>query len=86
MGVGWWGDWVVRGRGWGKAMRRIRGTYAGAEGEVAAETHARGPDAAVAVLVGEEVVDRLCDILVIRVKGLFAPSAAGYQHHDTDYG
>lgn len=46
------------------------GTYAGAEGEVPAETHARAPDAAVAVRVGKEVIDRLRDILVVRVERL----------------
>ena len=46
------------------------GTYAGAEGEVAAQAHARASNASIAVGVREEVVNRLRDVLVVRVEGL----------------
>ena len=59
------------GMGW-EGRERVRVTYTSSEGEVAAETHARAPDAAIAVGVGEEVVNRLGDILIVRVEGLKA--------------
>ena len=49
---------------------RRRGSYSGADGEVAAKAHARGADEADAGREGEEVVNCGARVCVIRLEGL----------------
>lgn len=56
---------VIRGGGEGKG-----GSYSGADGEVAAKTHARGADEAGTRREGEEVVDCGARVCVVRLEGL----------------
>lgn len=61
---------MIRRRRRTRGNARRGGTYAGTEGEVAAQAHACAANAAVTVRVGEEVINGLGDILVVGVECL----------------